>query len=73
MRRPRSRRDRGEAAVAMFRCPTCGARIGEWCSIAPKVHKRRLHLVPAPQSGKRRPMSVRTVSGGAFEMNRRKH
>jgi hypothetical protein len=60
-----------------FSCPTCHARVGEYCSIgcedkrADKVHARRAALVPA----RSRPNDVKSVYAvaTAVESNRRRH
>jgi hypothetical protein len=60
-----------------FSCPTCYARIGEYCASgcedgrADKVHARRAALVPA----RSRPNDVKSVYAvaTAVESNRRRH
>lgn len=63
-------------AVANFSCPTCGARAGERC-MAKETHKRRVNKALAttkpPRGFKQTAQSVRAVSGGGFETNRRRH
>jgi hypothetical protein len=66
---------RENRAIALFRCPTCGAGVSEPCNDrrsgrpleAP--HARRL----AKARTDRGKGSVRTVSGGGSETNRRRH
>lgn len=84
-------------SVSLYACPTCHARVGEYCkkrdgSYLGWTHKRRGNLAKKPKgtpSGQRYcenpsacnwwecncaySSSVATVSGGAFEMNRRRH
>jgi hypothetical protein len=61
----------------MFRCPKCGARVGQFGrrtkdgTIRRNPHSQRVSKVPP--KGNVKTGSVRTVSGGAFEMNRRRH
>jgi hypothetical protein len=66
-----SKADRAKAgrAIMLFRCPTCGARIGEHCR-GKTTHKRR--IAKLGYKGKKRG-SVRAISAGAFESNRRRH
>jgi hypothetical protein len=62
-------------AVWHVPCPTCKARIGEYCKGTSGTHHARIVKFQKqnPHRKRRKRGSVRTVSGGAFEMNRRKH
>jgi hypothetical protein len=65
-----------QPAVWLVRCPTCGAQIGEFCRgrRGTDPHKRRITAAaPKKNNDPKRPQSVRTVPGGAFEMNRKRH
>jgi transcription elongation factor Elf1 len=56
-------------AINTFRCPVCGARVGEFCKTpSNSTHQRRLNLVTRDWDA-----VTDVVSGGAFEMNRRRH
>ncbi len=68
-------------AIASFRCPVCHARPGDFCrtpqGVIREAHQRRVkRATPTNRNG--RPLikgkgSVRTISGGAVEQNRRRH
>jgi len=73
----------GARAVFLFDCSKCGARPGQYCTgdditkSGKRIHQRRLRkLGPIPKkrqrSTKKKKRSVWTVSGGAFETNRRR-
>ncbi len=60
------------------KCPTCGAPAGVQCRDGGKArregHPTRLKLGIAAEDAKvKKPRSVRTIPGGGFESNRRKH
>lgn len=57
-------------AILQFRCPSCGAQTGEPCE-SRETHKRRIAKVTRWKKGKKG--SVRAISGGGFESNRRRH
>ena len=76
-------------SVWLYACPTCRARLGEFCvgSDGEWTHPKRVNLAHPPKAKAApsfhggddgpceypSPFSVPTVSGGAFEMNRRRH
>lgn len=67
---------RESEAIAKFSCSKCGARVGEFCrgtdiSTEKPIHRRRLRKLGP--TGPHKKGSVRTISGGAFDSNRRRH
>jgi hypothetical protein len=68
-----ARAERHKQALAKV-CPVCGAEPGVVCSgrnlVNNRLHPQRIQK-PQPRGKKAR--SVRTVSAGAFESNRRRH
>jgi len=64
-------------AMWLYACPTCRARVGEYCRTPAgricRTHKRRTNLVPVRRKKGDPARSVQAISGGAFEMNRRRH
>jgi hypothetical protein len=60
--------------IFFSRCPVCGARVGEQCKTpdgrARATHERRKAVLPKKKG---KGGSVRAVSGGGFETNRRRH
>jgi len=64
----------GRDAWYLYACPVCGARVGERCHTrGGENHKRRENLVTKQHRKKGPAQSVRSIPGGAFEMNRRRH
>ena len=57
-----------------FACPTCGARMGEWCKGRDKDNAHAARLAKSVKFKKRKkgPQSAHAIPS-AFETNRRKH